>query len=111
MGIGLSSGASPYELQDLARRALIGDKQAQLELGIAFEEGRGIPVDHRRARRLYSLAASETGGSAWVWSAPVGLSAGRLIRIDLGQRHHGLSQATTRLKKLAIVHKESKSGY
>jgi TPR repeat protein len=105
MGIDITQGAASTELRALASRAQFGEKQAQLELGIVFENGHGVPVDRQRARKLYSLAAAETGGSAWVWSPSVGPGAGKLIRIDLGRRQHGLAQAATRLKQLTITEK------
>lgn len=61
MGISLEPGAAPAELQALAYRAQSGEKQAQLDLGIAFEEGTLVPVNIRSARKLYSRAASNTG--------------------------------------------------
>src|SRR5690349_18970327 len=59
------------EVRELAQRAQAGDKQAQLDLGIAFEEGRGVPRDLGKARRLYRLAAADSGGRTWVYSPPV----------------------------------------
>lgn len=60
-GISFAAGSAPAELQSLARRAEAGDKQAQLELGIAYEEGRGVAVDLGRARDLYFDAATDEG--------------------------------------------------
>lgn len=56
-GIPLRAGAADSELQALAARAMSGEKRAQLELGVRFEEGRGVPVDLDRARTLYLSAA------------------------------------------------------
>lgn len=61
-GIAFDSAAHPPEVRALAQRAADGDKAAQLELGIRFEEGRGVPVSRRRAERLYWMAASYSGG-------------------------------------------------
>jgi hypothetical protein len=52
-GIPLTAGAADAELQSLAGRARAGDKDAQLELGIRYEEGRGVERDSESARRLY----------------------------------------------------------
>lgn len=52
-GIPLAAGGADSDLQSLARRAQAGDKQAQLELGIRYEEGRGVEADPEAARRLY----------------------------------------------------------
>src|ERR1044072_8936789 len=72
IGISLVPGQASPELQDLAARAQGGDKQALLDLGIRFEEGKGVPVDRGRAVRLYRQAASASGGTIWVYSPPVG---------------------------------------
>jgi TPR repeat protein len=53
MGIGFGPGAASPELQSLAQRA-----QARLDLGIAYEEGRGVALDRRKARSLYRLASA-----------------------------------------------------
>lgn len=48
-GIPLAAGAANPQVQSLARRAQAGDKHAQLELGIRYEQGRGLPRDLERA--------------------------------------------------------------
>jgi hypothetical protein len=57
VGIPLAAGAADSQLQELARRARAGDAHAQLELGIRFEEGRGVEADAERALTLYRRAA------------------------------------------------------
>jgi TPR repeat protein len=49
-------------LSPLARLAFSGDKPASLELGIRFEEGRGVSQDFDKALQLYKIAATTTGG-------------------------------------------------
>jgi TPR repeat protein len=44
----------------LARLAAANDKQAQLELGIRFEEGIGVERDRDAARKLYRMAARDS---------------------------------------------------
>jgi TPR repeat protein len=46
----------------LSKRSASGDRGAQYELAVRFEEGRGVPVDTRRAIALYTLflTAGET---------------------------------------------------
>jgi hypothetical protein len=100
IGISLQPGAAPSELQALAMRAQAGDKRAQLDLGIAFEEGVLVPANTRSAKKLYSLAASDTGGTAWVYQPPVGNSAGRLVPFDRGRYSRGLAEARRRLAAL-----------
>lgn len=100
MGIPLTGAVDPA-LRSLAARASAGDKQAQLELGIAFEEGRGVPFNSGRAEKLYRLAASDSGGKSWVYSPPVGDgSIGRVIPVDLGTPQTGLLEAKQRLALL-----------
>ncbi|MEA3043722.1 MAG: hypothetical protein QOH47_1560 [Sphingomonadales bacterium] len=52
-GISPAPGGAGPDLQALTRQAQAGDKQAQLELGIRYEEGRGVERDPARAERLY----------------------------------------------------------
>lgn len=97
-GISFAAGAAPTELQSLARRAEAGDKQAQLELGIAYEEGRGVSVDLERARDLYRLAASDSGGPLYVYQPRVGEAGARVVRIERGSAPSGLDEAEARLR-------------
>ena len=100
-GIPFAAGAADPELQWLAQRAQAGDKQAQLELGIRYEEGRGVPVDLARARRLYRLAAADSGGTMYVYSPPVGRHGrGGVIPIRSGPPQPGLVEARERLERL-----------
>ena len=46
----------------LSKRAASGDRGAQYELAVRFEEGRGVPVNTRKAIELYTL--SLTAGEA-----------------------------------------------
>jgi len=69
-GIPLAGDAVNAELQGLTRRAKAGDKQAQLDLGIACEDGRCVPRDLRKAERLYRLAATDSGGRTRVYPPP-----------------------------------------
>jgi hypothetical protein len=101
MGVPLTAGAADPELQELASRAQAGDKHAQLELGIAFEEGRGVPRELKTAEKLYRLAARDSGGTMWVYSPPVGNGAsGRVIPLRRGPRQAGLTEAQARLEAL-----------
>ncbi|HWT14049.1 MAG TPA: hypothetical protein VN231_14945 [Allosphingosinicella sp.] len=60
-GISFAAGAADPELQSIARRAAGGDKQAQLDLGIRYEEGRGVERDPAMARRLYRRSLDGAG--------------------------------------------------
>jgi hypothetical protein len=106
-GIPFSVGAADPDLQGLAMRAQAGDKHAQLELGVRYEEGRGVPIDLRRAERLYLMAASDSGGTTYVYSPPVGRNGrGQVIPVDTGPRQHGLPEARVRLDELQGVSSE-----
>lgn len=86
-------------LSTLASAAQGGDKQAQLELGIRFEEGRGVTRDMKIARKLYAKAASDSGGTIWVYSPPVGNGTkGRTIPVNTGPKRVGLVEAKLRLE-------------
>ena len=101
MGIPLVQGGAEPELQQLVQRARSGDKQAQLELGIAFEEGVGIERDLEKARALYRLAATDSSGQIWVYSPSVGNdTSGRVIPISVGPKLDGLPEAKRRLALL-----------
>jgi TPR repeat protein len=106
MGIGFAPGAASTELQGLAMRAQAGDKQAQLDLGIAYEEGRGVSVDLLKARNLYRLASADTGGTTWVYVLGTRKSeSGRVTPVDLGVRQSGLREAKVRLSSLRSLNK------
>jgi hypothetical protein len=104
MGIPLVPGQASPEIQSLARRAQSGDKQAQLDLGIRLEEGNGVPVDRKRAIRLYRQAASDSGGTIWIYVPPSGMaSTGRVMPFSSGRRLAGLVAAKLRLKAIEGV--------
>lgn len=101
MGITLVSGAADPPLQSLAHRARAGDKRAQLELGVRFENGVGVPRDFVRARSLYRAAAQEGAGPMWIYSAPAGKGqVGRVIQISPRFPQPGLPEAAKRLQAL-----------
>ena len=101
MGLNLAAPELPTELRDLARRAQAGDKQAQLDLGIAFEEGRGVARDLGMARRLYAQAASDSGGTVWVYApSPGGGAPAHVVSVDRGPKQAGMVAAKTRLQLL-----------
>lgn len=101
MGISLMPGTAAPEVQMLAQRAMAGDKQAQLDLGIRFEEGNGVPHDTKRAMNLYRAAASDSGRRMWVYAPSPGNGApARVIPIDRGPRQKGLEEAKRRANEL-----------
>ena len=104
--LGIDLTATPMsdaqaELRSLARDAKTGNKYAQLQLGIRFEDGNGVPRDHQIARKLYSAAANDSGGAMWIYSPPVGSETiGRVIAIKQGAVVTGLIEARYRLERL-----------
>lgn len=108
MGIPLdTAGATGADaaLRNLAACSRAGDKHAQLELelGIAFEEGRGVPRDLDKAEKLYRLAATDSAGSRQVYVPPTGRGAGSILIIKDGIPSPGLSEARGRLSALTTV--------
>jgi TPR repeat protein len=100
-GIPLLPGAADAGLQELARRAQGGDKQAQLDLGIRYEEGRGVAPSRKRAMALYAAAARPSGGVSYVYNPPAAKGQlGSLHRIDSGEIRQGLPEAGRRLIRL-----------
>jgi len=111
MGVSLKPGGADPAVQALAARASSGDKQAQLDLGIRFEEGTGVARDLTAAKKLYRQAASDSGGTIWVYTPPVGNgTSGRVVSMDIQPRNAGLRNARSRLVALAESdHKPSTS--
>ena len=100
-GIALTAGAADPDLQALARSARSGDKRAQLELGIRYEEGRGVAPDPKRAAQLYRRAAMQTGGVRLAY-VPAASKNGRgaTVPISAGRLVPGLPEAAARLAQL-----------
>lgn len=96
-GVPLGPGAADPELQSLARRAEAGDKHAQLELGIRYEEGRGVPENLERAKSLYRAASSDGGGSQFAYSPGTAGGRGQWVVFDAGGAGAGLAEASLRL--------------
>ena len=71
-----------------------------MELGKAYEGGAGVPQNYARAADLYRAAAAFSSGTTYVYSPPVGKSAGRVIPIRTGTDQAGLPEAKYRLALL-----------
>jgi hypothetical protein len=93
-GVSLAPGAADPEVQALARRAQAGDKQAQLELGMRYEEARGLPRDLERAKSLYAAAATSSTQSRLAY-VPAAGPGGRpmTVPISSGAAEPGLPEA------------------
>jgi hypothetical protein len=98
MGVSFTPGAADPHIQTLARNARAGDKHAQLALGIAYEEGRGVGANPKRARKLYRAAATDSGGTIYVY-VPATRKGGRgyVMPVDMGPRVAGLAEASHQL--------------
>lgn len=98
-GISLKPGAADPELQRLAQQARSGNLQARLDLGIRYEEGDGLPVDYRRAARLYLDAASPKGETLPVVLPATGASRSSVLPLETASRG-GLHEAQARFVAL-----------
>lgn len=83
----------------LAGLAWAGDRHAALELGIRFEEGRGVPIDIEKARKLYRLASVTTGGTMWIYTPRMGEAPAQIMPYD-APVVQGLPAARERLEAL-----------
>jgi TPR repeat protein len=99
-GISLFEGNVDEPLRAVAVRAAAGDKSAQLDLGIRFETGDGVPIDLRRAERLYRLAAATSGDVRDVYFPSVLMKTpGKVLPRSQAPRF-GLPEAQARLEAL-----------
>lgn len=103
LGLGRSpSGVEAIDLPALASMARAGDKSAQFELGIRFEQGFGLEQDLGKACRLFARAATQSGGTLWIYVPPVGNgTSGRVMPVDQGPIVPGLAAAAARLETLS----------
>jgi len=97
-----SAGVEQAEIGSLARRAQAGDKQAQLELGIRFEEGRGVKRNLKKAEKLYRLAASDSLNEVAFYQPKIGSIPAQSLKLKAGSKNDGLHEARERLKCLEI---------
>ena len=93
-GISQQPGAADPHLQMLARQALRHwDAHAQLELGIRYEYGQGVPQNWKLAAQLYANAADSTPGGMFL-----GMTNGHPDAISAYRK--GLPEAKVRLRAL-----------
>lgn len=101
MDISLTPDAQDAAIQQQARQAMAGYKQAQLGLGMRFEGGDGVARDLAAAKKLYRQAASDSGGTIWVYTPRVGNgTSGRVVPVQSGTKQYGLAEAQRRLGAL-----------
>jgi hypothetical protein len=98
-GIPFAASAADPELQELARRARGGDDVSQLELGIRYEEGRGVAVNLPRAERLYLVAATQPGNVATVY-VPLSNGSGVYRNVEGPASFSGNAEALRRWHRL-----------
>jgi len=94
MGISMIPGESAPEVQAFAQRARAGDKHAQLDLSIRFEEGNDVQQDQARAIKLYRQAAGDSGGTQMMYVPHKGYV--QAIPVNAGPRIAGLTEAKRR---------------
>jgi hypothetical protein len=99
-GISLVAEAADPTLQALARRAQAGDQHAQLELGIRYEEGRGVPANRQRAAALYRSSMGGTPVPQFVYVAGSGGAPGSWTVLYGGATTQRLGDAYLRLLAL-----------
>ncbi len=87
-------------LAHLARLAGMDHKPALLELGIRFEEGRGVAQDWDKAERAYRLAAWQNSFVAGQQVAGIGSASGNSFDPIIVPGTPGLDSAAVRLAKL-----------
>lgn len=93
----------PCETLPLPRLAMLAGmdhKPALLELGIRFEEGRGVAQDWKKAERAYRLAAWQNSYIAGQQVAGVGSASGRSFDPIMVPGTPGLESAEARLAQL-----------
>jgi hypothetical protein len=101
LGVSLRPGAVDDAIQQQARQAMAGDKQAQLDLKIRVEERMGAARDLTKAKKFYRQAASDSGGTIWVYTPPVGNGTrGRVVTVPSGIKQNGLTVAQRKLQTL-----------
>ena len=106
MGISLVPGQAPTELQRTAALARFGDKMAQYELGLRFEEGRDVPVDYQAARLLFSQAATSRPNLTQLYIPDNSRKyGGYTSAVDNKLPQPGIPQAVEHLKRLTAREK------
>jgi hypothetical protein len=97
------AGVRDLQLALVESRAAAGDRRAQLELGIRYEEGRGVERNLKRARQLYSHAAADSGGPVWTYIPSVGKGrTSRTVMVSNVPKTRGLAEAKERLRLIEI---------
>jgi hypothetical protein len=110
-GISFAPGAADPELQALARRARAGDEQAQLELGIRYEHGRGVAINLSRALDLYFDAATKPAERIPIYiPTPGGTVSGFVHRFPQGYEYSGNEEALLRWNRLITALSLDESG-
>ena len=80
-----------------------GDRVAIVKLGMRYETGEGLPLDARRAVRLYRQAAADVPPNTAIYSPPVKKGGtGQVMLIPNGNAGPGLAIAKYRLGRLYV---------
>jgi hypothetical protein len=86
-------------LSNLATHASLGHRHSLLELGVRFENGRGVRRDFDKAEELYLAAGRENSGTIHIWVPGVGDAPGSVQRFNK-PFDPGLPEAFERLRAL-----------
>jgi hypothetical protein len=101
-GLDLASPALAPDIAALARAAHGSDKQAQLALGIRFENGDGVPRNSCQALMLYQQAATKAMSQTMVYvpGVPAIGTKPSVQRVTYGSRQQGLPEAREKALRL-----------
>lgn len=103
IGTSLSEGATNTTIQALTAKAESGDKQAQFDLGVVYEQGNGVKRNLEKARQLYVMASLDSGGPIWNYIPANGNAASRMEKITGRPFVRGLELARNKLVVAGIM--------
>ena len=96
LGVGAPVQAQTPEIDALRARAEQGDAEAQYDLGVMYDNGRGVPQDDAEAVRWYRLAADQ-GEALAQKDLGIMCGNGRGVPQDDVQAHMWFNLAASRL--------------
>lgn len=97
----LSEAAGSSSLERLREAAEVGNRRAQYNLGVLYEEGRGVPSNMRQAVKWYRLAAQQDDADAQL-ALGVAYAIGEGVERDYGLAYVWLSQSARQGRREAV---------